>query len=214
MDYGKTLNLPTTEFPMRAGLPEREPGFLEFWDDNKIYEKKQALHAGKEKFVLHDGPPYANGRIHMGTALNKILKDIVVKYKYAQGYDTPYVPGWDTHGMPIEHAAIKNLGLDRHALDTLVLRNECRNYALGWIDQQRKDFKRLGVLGDWENPYITLKPAYEERQIRVFGKMATKGYIYKGKKAVYWCPHCETALAAAEIDYEEKEILPYMLNSL
>ena len=205
MDYGKTLNLPTTEFPMRAGLPEREPGFLEFWDENKIYEKKQALHAGKEKFVLHDGPPYANGRIHMGTALNKILKDIVVKYKYAQGFDTPYVPGWDTHGMPIEHAAINNLGLDRHALDTLVLRNECRNYALGWIDQQRKDFKRLGVLGDWQNPYITLKPAYEERQIRVFGKMATKGYIYKGKKAVYWCPHCETALAEAEIEYGEEK---------
>ncbi|MFA7068597.1 MAG: isoleucine--tRNA ligase, partial [Acidaminococcaceae bacterium] len=154
---------------------------------------------------LHDGPPYANGRIHMGTALNKILKDIVIKYKYAQGFDTPYVPGWDTHGMPIEHAAIKNLGLDRHALDILVLRNECRNYALGWVDQQRKDFKRLGVLGDWENPYITLKPAYEERQIRVFGKMATKGYIYKGKKAVYWCPHCETALAEAEIEYGEEK---------
>ncbi len=203
MDYGKTLNLPTTEFPMRAGLPEREPGFLNFWEENKIYEKKQALHAGNEKFILHDGPPYANGRIHMGTALNKILKDIVIKYKYAQGFDTPYVPGWDTHGMPIEHAAIKNLGLDRHALDILVLRNECRNYALGWVDEQRKDFKRLGVLGDWENPYITLKPAYEERQIRVFGKMATKGYIYKGKKAVYWCPHCETALAEAEIEYAE-----------
>jgi len=203
LDYGKTLNLPTTEFPMRAGLPEREPGFLNFWEENKIYEKKQALHAGNEKFILHDGPPYANGRIHMGTALNKILKDIVIKYKYAQGFDTPYVPGWDTHGMPIEHAAIKNLGLDRHALDILVLRNECRNYALGWVDEQRKDFKRLGVLGDWENPYITLKPAYEERQIRVFGKMATKGYIYKGKKAVYWCPHCETALAEAEIEYAE-----------
>ena len=195
--------MPTTEFPMRAGLPEREPGFLNFWEENKIYEKKQALHAGNEKFILHDGPPYANGRIHMGTALNKILKDIVIKYKYAQGFDTPYVPGWDTHGMPIEHAAIKNLGLDRHALDILVLRNECRNYALGWVDEQRKDFKRLGVLGDWENPYITLKPAYEERQIRVFGKMATKGYIYKGKKAVYWCPHCETALAEAEIEYAE-----------
>ena len=205
MDYGKTLNLPKTEFPMRAGLPEREPGFLDFWEENKIYEKKQALHAGNEKFVLHDGPPYANGRIHMGTALNKILKDIVIKYKYAQGFDTPYVPGWDTHGMPIEHAAIKNLGLDRHALDILVLRNECRNYALGWVDEQRKDFKRLGVLGDWDNPYITLKPAYEERQIRVFGKMATKGYIYKGKKAVYWCPHCETALAEAEIEYGEEK---------
>ena len=205
MDYGKTLNLPETEFPMRAGLPEREPGVLEYWQDSKIYEKKQALHAGKEKFVLHDGPPYANGRIHMGTALNKILKDIIIKYKYLQGFDTPYVPGWDTHGMPIEHAAIKNLGLNRHELDTLVLREECKNYALGWIDEQRKDFKRLGVLGDWENPYITLKPAYEAKQIKVFGEMAKKGYIYKGKKAVYWCTHCETALAEAEIEYGEEK---------
>ena len=205
MDYGKTLNLPETEFPMRAGLPEREPGVLEYWQDSKIYEKKQALHAGKEKFVLHDGPPYANGKIHMGTALNKILKDIIIKYKYLQGFDTPYVPGWDTHGMPIEHAAIKNLGLNRHELDTLVLRKECKNYALGWIDEQRKDFKRLGVLGDWENPYITLKPAYEAKQIKVFGEMAKKGYIYKGKKAVYWCTHCETALAEAEIEYGEEK---------
>ncbi|MEG1727557.1 MAG: isoleucine--tRNA ligase [Acidaminococcaceae bacterium] len=205
MDYGKTLNLPETEFPMRAGLPEREPEFLKYWEENKIYEKKQALHAGKEKFVLHDGPPYANGEIHMGHALNKILKDIVMKYKYLQGYDTPYVPGWDTHGMPIEHAAIKNLGLKREELDTLVLRNECKNYALKWIDDQREGFKRLGVLGDWENPYITLKPAYEAKQIRVFGEMAKKGYIYKGKKAVYWCTHCETALAEAEIEYGEQK---------
>lgn len=203
MDYGKTLNLPETEFPMRAGLPEREPSFLKYWEDNKTYEKKQALHAGNEKFVLHDGPPYANGKIHMGTALNKILKDIIIKYKYLQGFDTPYVPGWDTHGMPIEHAAIKNLGLNRHELDTLVLREECKNYALKWIDEQRIDFKRLGVLGDWENPYITLKPAYEAKQIKVFGEMAKKGYIYKGKKAVYWCTHCETALAEAEIEYAE-----------
>ncbi len=205
MDYGKTLNLPETEFPMRAGLPEREPNVLKYWEDNKIYEKKQDLHAGKEKFVLHDGPPYANGKIHMGTALNKILKDIIMKYKYLQGFDTPYVPGWDTHGMPIEHAAIKNLGLNRHELDTLVLREECKNYALKWIDEQRKDFKRLGVLGDWDNPYITLKPAYEAKQIKVFGEMAKKGYIYKGKKAVYWCTHCETALAEAEIEYSEEK---------
>ena len=205
MDYSKTLNLPETEFPMRAGLPEREPEFLKYWEENKIYEKTQELHAGHKKFVLHDGPPYANGKIHMGTALNKILKDIIMKYKYAQGFDTPYVPGWDTHGMPIEHAAIKNLGLNRHELDTLVLRKECHDYALKWIDEQRTDFKRLGVLGDWDHPYITMTHDYEAVQIHVFGEMAKKGYIYKGKKAVYWCPHCETALAEAEIEYGEEK---------
>lgn len=205
MDYSKTLNLPETEFPMRAGLPEREPEFLKYWEENKIYEKKQELHAGHKKFVLHDGPPYANGKIHMGTALNKILKDTIMKYKYAQGFDTPYVPGWDTHGMPIEHAAIKNLGLNRHELDTLVLRKECHDYALKWIDEQRTDFKRLGVLGDWDHPYITMTHDYEAVQIHVFGEMAKKGYIYKGKKAVYWCPHCETALAEAEIEYGEEK---------
>ena len=205
MDYSKTLNLPETEFPMRAGLPEREPEFLKYWEENKIYEKKQELHAGHKIFVLHDGPPYANGKIHMGTALNKILKDIIMKYKYAQGFDTPYVPGWDTHGMPIEHAAIKNLGLNRHELDTLVLRKECHDYALKWIDEQRTDFKRLGVLGDWDHPYITMTHDYEAVQIHVFGEMAKKGYIYKGKKAVYWCPHCETALAEAEIEYGEEK---------
>ena len=205
MDYSKTLNLPETEFPVRAGLPEREPEFLKYWEENKIYEKKQELHAGHKKFVLHDGPPYANGKIHMGTALNKILKDIIMKYKYAQGFDTPYVPGWDTHGMPIEHAAIKNLGLNRHELDTLVLRKECHDYALKWIDEQRTDFKRLGVLGDWDHPYITMTHDYEAVQIHVFGEMAKKGYIYKGKKAVYWCPHCETALAEAEIEYGEEK---------
>lgn len=205
MDYSKTLNLPETEFPMRAGLPEREPEFLKYWEENKIYEKKQELHAGHKKFVLHDGPPYANGKIHMGTALNKILKDIIMKYKYAQGFDTPYVPGWDTHGMPIEHAAIKNLGLNRHELDTLVLRKECHDYALKWIDEQRTDFKRLGVLGDWDHPYITMTHDYEAVQIHVFGEMAKKGYIYKGKKAVYWCPYCETALAEAEIEYGEEK---------
>lgn len=190
---------------MRAGLPERELEFLKYWEENKIYEKKQELHAGHKKFVLHDGPPYANGKIHMGTALNKILKDIIMKYKYAQGFDTPYVPGWDTHGMPIEHAAIKNLGLNRHELDTLVLRKECHDYALKWIDEQRTDFKRLGVLGDWDHPYITMTHDYEAVQIHVFGEMAKKGYIYKGKKAVYWCPHCETALAEAEIEYGEEK---------
>ena len=204
-DYGKTLNLPQTDFPMRGNLPQREPEFLKFWEEKDIYKAKEKMHAGKEKFVLHDGPPYANGKIHMGTALNKILKDIVIKYKYAQGYDTPYVPGWDTHGMPIEHACLNAMGVDRHTMDALTLRNKCKDYALKWLDDQRTDFKRLGVLGDWDNPYITLKPEFEADQIRVFGAMANKGYIYKGKKTVYWCPHCETALAEAEIEYADQK---------
>lgn len=205
MDYSKTLNLPETDFPMRANLPQREPELLKFWEEEKIYWQKQAAHAGAPKFVLHDGPPYANGRIHMGTAMNKILKDIIIKYKYHQGFDTPYVPGWDTHGMPIEHAAINELGLNRNEIDPLTLRRTCKDFALGWVDKQREDFKRLGVLGDWENPYITLHHDFEAGQIRVFGTMAKKGYIYKGKKTVYWCPHCETALAEAEIEYGEQK---------
>ena len=205
MDYSKTLNLPNTDFPMRGNLPEREPQTIEYWQNNKIYDKRAARNKGKEKFILHDGPPYANGNIHLGTALNKILKDIIVKYKSLCGYDAPYVPGWDTHGLPIEHAAIKILGLNRHELDPLDLRRECKQYALKCLDMQREDFKRLGVNGDWDNPYITLIPDYEAQQIGVFGEMAQKGYIYKGLKTVYWCTSCETALAEAEIEYAEKK---------
>jgi len=190
---------------MRGNLPEREPQILEYWRKARIYEKRVAAGKGKPKFVLHDGPPYANGNIHIGTALNKVLKDIIVKYKSLTGYDAPYVPGWDTHGLPIEHAAIKILGLNRHELDPLKLRQECKQYALKCLDMQRQDFIRLGVSGDWENPYITLDPAYEAKQIEVFGDMAKKGHIYKGLKTVYWCPSCETALAEAEIEYAEKK---------
>ena len=203
--YSATLNLPQTEFPMRAGLPKREPDFLDFWYKNDVYGQKQKLHAGHKKFVLHDGPPYANGKIHMGHALNKILKDIIMKYKYAQGYDTPYVPGWDTHGMPIEHACLKATGVDRHKLSPLELRKMCLDYAKQWINTQREDFKRLGVLGDWTHPYVTFDHHFEAEQIRVFGAMANKDYIYKGKKTVYWCPHCETALAEAEIEYADQK---------
>ena len=205
LDYSKTLNLPQTDFPMRANLPEREPKMLEYWQEQKIYEQKLAHSKGKTKFILHDGPPYANGNIHIGTALNKILKDIIVKYKSLRGFDAPYVPGWDTHGLPIEHAAIKILGLNRHELDPLDLRRECKQYALKCLDMQREDFKRLGVAGDWENPYVTLYPEYEAKQIEVFGAMAKKGHIYKGLKSVYWCTSCETALAEAEIEYAEKK---------
>lgn len=205
LDYSKTLNLPQTGFPMRANLPAREPEILRFWDEADIYHQKLQRNKGGEKFILHDGPPYANGNIHIGTALNKVLKDIIIKYKSMRGYDAPYVPGWDTHGLPIEHAAIKMLGLNRHELNPLDLRRKCREYALKCMEDQREDFKRLGVCGDWDNPYITLRPEYEAEQIKVFGVMAQKGYIYKGLKSVYWCPICETALAEAEIEYAEKK---------
>ncbi len=205
MDYGKTLNLPETEFPMRGNLPEREPAMLEAWQTEKTYEKVLEKRRGKKTFLLHDGPPYANGNIHIGHALNKILKDVIIKYKSHQGYYAPYVPGWDTHGLPIEHAAIKILGLNRHELDILDLRKECQQYALKYVAIQRDDFKRLGVAGDWENPYVTLRPEYEAKQIEVFGEMAKKGHIYKGLKSVYWCTSCETALAEAEIEYAEKK---------
>ena len=205
MDYSKTLNLPETEFPMRGNLPKREPDLLKFWEDNKIYEKKQKLHEGHTKWVLHDGPPYANGHLHMGHALNKVLKDIIIKYKYAKGFDTPYVPGWDTHGMPIEHACLNTMGVDRHSMTALDLRAKCDAYAHEFVDIQREEFKRLGVLGDWDHPYLTLHHSFEAEQIRVFGAMANKGYIYKGLKPVYWCPHCETALAEAEIEYADQK---------
>jgi isoleucyl-tRNA synthetase len=203
--FSVTLNLPKTDFPMRAGLPQREPDFLKFWNDIDLYHLKLKQHAGHKKYILHDGPPYANGKIHIGHAMNKILKDIINKYKYEQGYDTPYVPGWDTHGMPIEHACLKATGVDRHKLAPLELRKMCNDYAHKWIDAQREDFIRLGVIGDWENPYLTLKPSIEADQLRVFGEMAHKGYIYRGKKTVYWCPHCETALAEAEIEYADQK---------
>lgn len=205
LDYSKTLNLPNTDFPMRGNLPTREPQMLEDWVKNDIYNKRKEKAAGKPKFILHDGPPYANGNIHMGHALNKVLKDIIIKYKSLCGFDTPYVPGWDTHGLPIEHAAIKILGLNRHELDPLELRKKCKEYALQYVDIQRNDFKRLGVSADWDHPYVTLVPEYEAKQIEVFGEMAKKGHIYKGLKTVYWCTSCETALAEAEIEYAEKK---------
>ena len=205
MDYGKTLNLPKTEFPMRGNLPRREPEILKFWDDTDIYHRVQRKNKGRPKFILHDGPPYANGHIHLGSALNKILKDIVVKFHSMDGYDSPYVPGWDTHGLPIEQQAIKNMGLNRHNIDTVEFRNKCKEYALRFVDIQREGFKRLGVRGDWENPYLTLMPHFEARQIGVFGAMAKGGFIYKGLKPVYWCASCETALAEAEVEYADKK---------
>lgn len=202
--YGETLNLPKTEFPMRGMLPKREPKILEHWDKIDVYRQAQAKTKGEEQFILHDGPPYANGDIHLGHTLNKVLKDMIVKSKSMQGYDSPYVPGWDTHGLPIELKAIEKIGLDHQGEDVLAFRKACADYALGYVDIQREQFKRLGVRGDWENPYLTLSPEFEAEEIGVFGTMAQKGYIYKGLKPIYWCPNDKTALAEAEIEYGEQ----------
>ncbi|MBR6524215.1 MAG: isoleucine--tRNA ligase [Clostridia bacterium] len=203
MDYGKTLNLPQTEFSMRANLPTKEPVQLENWENEELYKKIIKKNEGKPTYVLHDGPPYANGNIHLGHTLNKILKDIIVRQKNMSGYQSHYVPGWDTHGLPIEKQAIKKLGINPAQAGIVKFREVCREFALGHVDNQRTQFKRLGVLGDWENPYITLDPEYEATQIEMFGEMAKKGYIYKGLKPVYWCEDCETALAEAEIEYQD-----------
>ncbi|NCB63209.1 MAG: isoleucine--tRNA ligase [Clostridia bacterium] len=203
MDYNKTVNLPQTEFPMRAGLPNREPGMLEEAQKADIYHKLMKKNEGKPKFVLHDGPPYANGNIHIGTALNKILKDMIVKEKNMTGYCAPYVPGWDTHGLPIESAILKDKKVKRDELTTSEFREKCKDYALSFVDKQREQFKRLGVIGEWDDPYITLKPEFEAKQVEVFGAMAEQGFLYKGMKPVYWCPHDQTALAEAEVEYAD-----------
>lgn len=203
MDYNQTVHLPQTDFPMRAGLPKREPDMLQEMYDHDLYHKLMKKNEGKPTFVLHDGPPYANGNIHIGTALNKILKDIIVKHRNMTGYCAPYVPGWDTHGLPIESAILKNKKIKRDELTTSEFREKCKEYALDFVDKQREQFKRLGVLGEWENPYLTLKPEFEAKQVEIFGKMAEKGYIYKGMKPVYWCPADQTALAEAEIEYAD-----------
>ena len=201
-DYGKTLNLPKTDFPMRGNLPENEPKIFEEVFQNDLYEKMLKKNEGKEPFVLHDGPPYANGQIHAGHALNKVLKDTIVRYKNLKGYYTPFVPGFDTHGMPTEKKAIEKLGLNRDEIPVAQFRDTCKEFTKEYKDIQIKGFKRLGVLADWKNPYITYDPKMEARQLGVFGTMYKKGYIYKGLKPVYWCTDCETALAEAEIEYE------------
>nr|WP_295973958.1 isoleucine--tRNA ligase [uncultured Bacillus sp.] len=202
MDYKETLLMPNTEFPMRGNLPKREPGIQAKWEEMNIYQMVQEKTKDRPMFVLHDGPPYANGDIHMGHALNKILKDFIVRFKSMTGFNAPYVPGWDTHGLPIEQA-LTNKGVKRKEMSVAEFRKLCEKYAYEQIENQREQFKRLGVRGDWENPYITLKPAYEAQQIKVFGEMAKKGYIYKGKKPVYWSPSSESALAEAEIEYKD-----------
>ena len=201
-DYNNTLNLPVTEFNMRGALPQREPAWVEEWEEKKLYDKMIKNNEGKPQYILHDGPPYANGDIHLGTALNKVLKDFIIRQKNMSGYQAPYVPGWDTHGLPIELKARKKAGVTSD-ISPVELRKICKEFALHYLDTQRTQFKRLGILGEWDNPYMTLKPEFEAKQIEIFGNMAQKGYVYKGLKPVYWCPDCNTALAEAEIEYEE-----------
>ncbi|WP_117169784.1 isoleucine--tRNA ligase [Paraliobacillus sediminis] len=203
MDYKDTLLMPKTEFPMRGNLPNKEPKMQEKWDEDNMYQQVQARTEGRPLFILHDGPPYANGDLHMGHALNKVLKDFIVKYKSMSGFHAPYVPGWDTHGLPIEQALAKKK-VNRKKMSIAEFRQKCAEYALKQVDNQRIQFKQLGVRGDWDNPYITLEKEYEAAQIQVFGEMAKKGYIYKGLKPVYWSPSSESALAEAEIEYQDK----------
>ncbi len=203
-DFKDTLNLPKTDFPMKANLTRREPEMLAFWQEKEIYKKIQEKNRGSQSFILHDGPPYANGHIHMGHALNKVLKDIIVKYKSMKGFYSPYVPGWDCHGLPIEHQVDKKLGSKKYETPLIEKRRLCREYASRFIDIQREEFKRLGVLGDWEKPYITMSYDYEAAIAEAFLDIVKKGYVYKGKKPVHWCPTCVTALAEAEVEYAEK----------
>ncbi|MBF2478234.1 isoleucine--tRNA ligase [Listeria marthii] len=203
MEYKDTLLMPKTDFPMRGNLPNKEPEWQAKWEEEKLYEKIQEKNAGRPTYILHDGPPYANGELHMGHALNKTIKDIIVRYKSMAGFSSPYVPGWDTHGLPIETAIAKK-GVKRKEMSIAEFRKLCAEYAMTQVEGQRTGFKRLGINGDWENPYITLLPEYEAEQIKVFGEMAKKGYIYKGKKPVYWSPSSESALAEAEIEYQDK----------
>ena len=203
--YDQTIHLPKTAFEMRAGLPKKEPVMLEDWKANDLYHSLLKHNEGKPKFVLHDGPPYANGNIHMGTALNKIIKDIILRYKSMDGYQTPFVPGYDTHGLPIELKALASVGDKKKDISKLELRKICHEFATEHIGIMGDQFQRLGIIGDFENPYLTLKPEFEARQVEIFGKMASKGYIYKGMKPVYWCPECRTALAEAEIEYADDE---------
>src|SRR5687768_4044113 len=199
-DYKATLNLPATEFAMKANLAQREPDILTRWQKDNLYATIRAARSGRAKFILHDGPPYANGDIHIGHAINKILKDIIVKSRTMDGYDSPYIPGWDCHGLPIELQVEKKHGRPGQKLDANGFRAACRAFAQTQVEHQRADFKRLGVFGDWDNPYLTMAPSFEAQQIRAFGKVIRNGHLYKGVKPVYWCLDCRSALAEAEVE--------------
>jgi isoleucyl-tRNA synthetase len=203
MDYRHTLNLPKTNFPMKANLAKREPDILKAWEEKATYRQLSQLAKGRPKYILHDGPPYANGNIHIGTALNKILKDFIVKSKFMAGFDSHYVPGWDCHGLPVEHEVEKSLGSKKEKLSVVEIRRRCRDYAAKFVGIQREEFKRLGVFGEWDNPYLTMNFEYQATIVREFGKFLLNGSVYKGKKPVHWCPTCKTALAEAEVKYED-----------
>ena len=203
-DYKSTLKLPKTDFPMKANLPKREPEMLKHWDDLDLYARLMEVRKDAESWVLHDGPPYANGRVHLGTALNKILKDFVVRSRSMLGYRTPFVPGWDCHGMPIEYKVSRDLGGDKaRTTPKLELRKLCRAEAEKWVDLQRSDFRRLGCIGDWFKPYLTMAPEYDAAEIRVLRKMVENGYVYRGLRPVHWCFDCRSALAEAEVEYRD-----------
>lgn len=201
MDYKDTLNLLKTDFPMRGNLPQREPEILQIWEQMDIYRRVRELRSEADTYILHDGPPYANGNIHLGQALNKILKDITIKYRTMRGFDCPYVPGWDTQGLPTEQSVQREKEVFPHEVSVLEWRGLCRDLAMGYVETQREQFKRIGVRGDWENPYLTLSPDYQARQIEAFGRIALTGLVYRALRPVYWCYHCETALAEDEIEY-------------
>src|SRR5271165_4017718 len=202
LDLKQTVNLPRTSFSMKANLPQAEPKMLARWASEDLYARIRRSREGKPIYILHDGPPYANGRIHLGTAFNKIVKDFSVKSRTMAGYDSPYVPGWDCHGLPIEHNVDKELGSKKAQMTPAQVRRVCRKYAEKWVDLQREDFKRLGILGRWDDPYLTMKPAYQAVIARAFVDFLDKGYVYKGLKPVNWCIHDRTALAEAEVEYE------------
>ena len=202
MELKDTLNLPVTKFPMRANLVEREPNRIQHWVDIDLYHKIQEKNKSGKKFILHDGPPFTNGDVHIGTALNKILKDIILRYKSMCGFSTPYVPGWDCHGLPIEHKVAKEIKENKRELTIAELRSECANFSKSFIEKQRKQFVRLGILADWENEYKTLNPAYEASILEIFAQFVENNQVYLGKKPVYWSIPCKTALAEAEIEYK------------
>ena len=203
LDLKKTVNLPRTDFPMKADLPKNEPKILARWEESKLYEKIREVRAGRPQWILHDGPPYANGNIHLGTAFNKILKDFIVKSKSMAGYDAPYIPGWDCHGLPIEIKVDSELGERKAKMTQSQIRAACRRYAEKYVNIHRSEFKRLGVLGRWETPYLTMSAQYESVIAQAFVDFLDKGYVYKGLKPVHWCISCRTALAEAEVEYED-----------
>src|SRR5437867_777521 len=207
-DLRSTLNLPRTEFPMKANLPQAEPRRLEQWKADGLYAKVRAARKGRPPFVLHDGPPYANGHVHLGTSLNKILKDVVVRSRSMAGYDAPYVPGWDCHGLPIELHLDRSLGPKKRQMSPVAFRRACREYAEKFVKIQRTEFERLGVLGEWETPYLTMSPAYQATIVRQLAEFVDKGLVYKAKKSVHWCISDRTALAEAEVEYDEHHVSP------